>query len=130
MSQANYQIDCLQGEFVKEKNGLGGRISELISTNERLKLESNRQLTHFKTKYGEYKQKLRRANQNIATLLARVAKFDIQLTAEREDRGEGAAGQWGHGGSPDKPRKDGVFNHHELMAQDNLDEEIKKLLAD
>jgi len=68
------------------------RYNELISANERLKLESNRQLGHFKTKYGEYKHKLRRANQNIATLLARIAKFDIQMqTDEKSQSGEGHA---------------------------------------
>lgn len=78
----------LEGQFGQEKHKLSSKIQELISANERIKLESNRQLVHFKTKYGEYKQKLRRANLNIATLLARVAKFDIQLTAEREERGD------------------------------------------
>lgn len=88
LGSVQYQGEMLEGQYGKEKQQLGSKISELISSNERIKLESNRQLVHFKTKYGEYKQKLRRANQNIATLLARVAKFDIQLTAEREERGE------------------------------------------
>ena len=51
----------------------------------RIKLESNRQLSSYKSKYSEYKQKLRKANQNIATLLTRLAKFDIQMQAERDD---------------------------------------------
>ena len=33
-----------------------------MSQNERIKLESNRQLTSYKSKYTEYKQKLRKAN--------------------------------------------------------------------
>lgn len=44
-----------------------------------------RHLNHFKTKYTEYKQKLRKANQNISTLMARIAKFDIQMQAENHD---------------------------------------------
>ena len=42
--------------------------------------------TSYKTKYAEYKTKLRKANQNISTLLTRLAKFDIAIQAEREDR--------------------------------------------
>lgn len=49
-----------------------------MSQNERIKIESNKQLGSYKSKYSEYKQKLRKANQNIATLLTRLAKFDIQ----------------------------------------------------
>lgn len=80
---------------------------------------------HYKTKHAEYKHKLRRANQNIGTLLARIAKFDIQMAAEREDRGqELAAGEW----SPDKAQhradKVGSFNLHELMERDGLNDEI------
>ena len=48
-----------------------------MAQNDRIKLESNRQLGSYKNKYTEYKQKLRKANQNIATLLTRLAKFDI-----------------------------------------------------
>ena len=61
-------------------------MQELISQNERLKIESNKQLSSYKTKYTEYKQKLRKANQNIATLLTRLAKYDIQMkTGEEHD---------------------------------------------
>jgi hypothetical protein len=42
-----------------------------------------RQISHFKNKYSEYKIKLRKANSNIATLTARIAKYDIELSAER-----------------------------------------------
>lgn len=51
---------------------------------ERVKLESQRHITHYKTKYTEYKAKMRKANQNIAILMARIAKFDLQLASEKE----------------------------------------------
>lgn len=44
---------------------------------ERVKLESSRHINHYKTKYTEYKAKMRKANQNIAILMARIAKFDL-----------------------------------------------------
>jgi hypothetical protein len=42
-------------------------------------------LNHFKSKYTEYKHKLRKANQNIATLMARIAKYDIQTHSDKHD---------------------------------------------
>jgi len=57
----------------------------LGSNHDRLKLESVRQVQHFKNKYSEYKVKLRKANQNIATLSARIAKFDIEMEAEKDN---------------------------------------------
>jgi hypothetical protein len=64
------------------------RCQELTQNFERLKIESVRQISHFKNKYSEYKVKLRKANSNIATLTARIAKYDIELAAEREDQAE------------------------------------------
>ena len=72
----------------KERVELVSKIQELMAQNERIKLESNKQLSSYKTKYSEYKQKLRKANQNIATLLTRLAKFDIQSKAERDIDGQ------------------------------------------
>lgn len=46
------------------------KIQELVAQNERIKLESNKQLTSYKSKYSEYKHKLRKANQNLATMTA------------------------------------------------------------
>ena len=59
-----------------------------MAQNERIKVESSRQLQSYKTKCSEYKTKLRKANQNISTLLTRLAKFDIAIQAEREDRAD------------------------------------------
>ena len=89
----------------KERVELISKVQELISQNERIKLESNRQLGSYKSKYSEYKQKLRKANQNIATLLTRLAKFDIQMQAERDDGGPRTDGLGGIGSS--EPRSGG-----------------------
>ena len=84
-----------ENEFIvakKERVELVSKVQELMSQNERLKIESNKQLGSYKNKYSEYKQKLRKANQNIATLLTRLAKFDIQMQAEKEDGGAHGVG--------------------------------------
>lgn len=78
-----------------------------------------RQTNHFKNKYAEYKQKLRKANHNIATLMGRIAKYDLQLAAEKENQDVKVPGQ-----------VQDNFNLYELMNNDGLDEEIKKLLAE
>ena len=46
---------------------------------DRIKSELQRHVNHYKTKYTEYKTKMRKANQNIAILTARIAKYDLQL---------------------------------------------------
>ena len=74
--QNHYENEIVTAK--KERVELVSKVHELMSQNERIKLESNKQLSSYKSKYGEYKQKLRKANQNIATLLTRLAKFDIQ----------------------------------------------------
>ena len=124
-----------------------------MSQNERIKLESNKQLSSYKTKYTEYKQKLRKANQNIATLLTRLAKFDIQMNAERDD-GHGHSeprsnqfAKWNlneqnYSGDQDVnyalamaagapgTEPSNLNNINEVLQNDGLNEEIKKLLAD
>lgn len=72
----------------KERQDMIIRCQELTQNFERLKIESVRQISYFKNKYSEYKVKLRKANSNIATLTARIAKYDIELAAEREDQAE------------------------------------------
>ena len=80
---------------------------------------------HYKDKYSEYKQKLRKANANIATLTARIAKFDMQLAAEKEDRGGYVPANQGF-----SDQNLSGYNLQELMNNDGLNEEIKKLLAE
>lgn len=105
-----------------ERQEIQKRCRELEQYAERVKIESSRQVTHYKTKYSEYKSKMRKANQNIAVLMARVAKFDIELAAEKED------GK--HGGVVNAPG--GWVNDQlqDLLSNDGLNEEIRKLLAE
>lgn len=87
--QSHYENEL--GEAKRERVELMAQMQELASKNERLKVESGRQLSSYKSKYQEYKNKLRKANENIATLLTRLAKFDIQLKAAIEERQDGKA---------------------------------------
>lgn len=94
---------------------------DLAANFERLKLESLRQVQHYKAKYTEYKAKMRKANQNIGVLTARVAKFDIELQAEKDVAEPGAPA--GHPWA-------GQDQLQELLANDGLNEEIRKLLSE
>ena len=75
--QSHYENELVYAK--KERVELAAKIQELVSQNERLKVESTRQLASYKSKYTDYKTKLRKANQNISTLLTRLAKFDIAI---------------------------------------------------
>lgn len=86
-------------------------------------------MNHYKAKYTEYKQKLRKANQNIATLLSRIAKYDIQMQADKDDTHYGVPlaeeHNWQH-----LLAQAGIENPNvqDLIANDGLNDEIKKLL--
>ena len=141
----------------KERVELVSKVQELMAQVERIKLESSKQLSSYKSKYSEYKQKLRKANQNIATLLTRLAKFDIQMQAEREDgRGENMAGnseprsnnftKWAYNDQNYSGDQDVNYalamaagapgtepsglNINEVLNNEGLNDEIKKLLAE
>lgn len=100
---------------------------------ERVKIEGSRQVNHYKQKYTEYKNKMRKANQNIAVLMARLAKFDLEAGTDRPPRHEQAyvAGQdhlpahLGH--SPPAWAGDQL---QDLLSNDGLNEEIRKLLSE
>jgi hypothetical protein len=70
----------------------------LAQNYDKLKQESIRSVQHYKNKYNEYKLKMRKANQNIGTLTARIAKYDIEMGAEREDAPQHEAISGPHGG--------------------------------
>lgn len=133
--QAHYENESAQ--IKRERVDLIHRVQDLTQQNERIKIDCMRQLNHFKAKYTEYKQKLRKANQNIATLLGRIAKYDIQTQADKHDEEGGNLGSYGMQ-MADEPNWqhllaqagiDGVqqMNVHELLANDGLNDEIKKL---
>lgn len=71
----HYEKQLEQGKL--ERNELAARCRENEQGVERVKIEGSRQVHHYKQKYTEYKNKMRKANQNIAVLMARLAKFDL-----------------------------------------------------
>ena len=111
--QSHYENELVLAK--KERVELAAKIQELVAQNERIKVESTRQLSSYKTKYTEYKTKLRKANQNIQTLLARLAKFDIAIQAEREDKADGGQAQPGpvphYGGMQEYGNQDANMNY-------------------
>ena len=144
--QSHYENELAQ--YKQERVELASKIQGLLSQNERLKLESTRQLSSYKSKYTDYKTKLRKANQNISTLLTRLAKFDIAIQAEREERVDGIDAQHPPYGQnmqnfPDYDQGMNFamgqavgqnyghnININDMIANDGLNEEIKKLLAE
>ena len=101
---------------------------ELEQFADRVKIESSRQVTHYKTKYSEYKNKMKKANQNIAILMARIAKFDFEVAADKDVRGKpGVASVGGVTGAPGGWVNDQL---QDLLSNDGLNEEIRKLLAE
>lgn len=113
-----------------ERAELVQRCRELEHGIDRVKIESSRHINHYKTKYSEYKAKMRKANQNIAILMARIAKFDLQMAAEKEDHhnyvGDVALNA-AQGHSPPDWAGDQL---QDLLSNDGLNEEIRKLLAE
>ena len=118
------QFDMAQAE----RQEMIKRCRELEQFADRVKIESSRQVTHYKTKYSEYKSKMRKANQNIAVLMARIAKFDLEHAADKDEGGKrGQAGAGGVVGAPGGWVNDQL---QDLLSNDGLNEEIRKLLAE
>lgn len=118
------QFDMAQAE----RQEMIKRCRELEQFADRVKIESSRQVTHYKTKYSEYKSKMRKANQNIAILMARIAKFDLEHAADKDEGGKrGQAGAGGVVGAPGGWVNDQL---QDLLSNDGLNEEIRKLLAE
>jgi len=68
----------------KDKSEMQMRIQELAAYNEKLKFETQEQIETYKRKYSDYKTKLKKANNSIQTLTTRLAKYELQIAAERE----------------------------------------------
>lgn len=60
------------------------RFHDLAASSEKVRHDSQEQMEMFKHKYNDYKTKLKRANASIQTLTKRVAKYEMQMAAERE----------------------------------------------
>lgn len=70
----------------KERTDLQNKIHELIAGNERYRIETSKKVNNYSSKYTDYKNKLRKANSNMQTLAGRVAKYELQLAAEKDDK--------------------------------------------
>lgn len=68
----------------KDKSEMQMRIQELGAYSEKLKFETQEQIETYKRKYADYKTKLKKANASIQTLTTRLAKYELQMVAERE----------------------------------------------
>lgn len=68
----------------KDKADLYSRMQEMHAQAEKLRYDCHDQVENYKSKYNEYKNKLKKANLSIQTLTTRVAKYELQLAAERE----------------------------------------------
>ena len=77
-------FEKLLDQAKSERAELLTRCREFEQAVERVRLESQRQINHYRTKYTEYKNKMKKANQNIAVLMARIAKTDLHLAAAGE----------------------------------------------
>ena len=68
-----------QGEaWGNEKRDLQEKIHDLVVHNDRVKDEFMKKVIAYKDKYIDYKSKVKQANQQISTLMQRVARFEIE----------------------------------------------------
>jgi len=110
---------------------------------EKIKYDSHEQLENYKQKYGEYKNKLKKANISIQTLTTRVAKYELAMAAEREIVRGGmdfnsnriAAGgprhhQMRSSEGALSPNEFNMADYNNEFENQELNEEIKKLLME
>lgn len=120
----------------KEAHELQQRLQEVIAQNERFKIDGNRQVESYKKKYSEYKQKCKQANSSIQTLQQVIAKYELQLVAEKE--GVDSANGMGSARLQNMLGRRGNYLSHgsseqfdpNLIQNDALQAEIQKLLAE
>ena len=110
--------------------------------NEKLRYDSHEQIENYKGKYNEYKNKLKKANQNIQTLTTRVAKYELAMAAEKEVGLRGGLRGAGLGHRQAQRSSDGAFSpgiigvdfnmadYNNDFENQELNEEIKKLLLE
>ena len=86
LEMQKFQIEYEQQleTWKNDKSEMQRRIHELASHAEKQKYDSQEQLEIFKSKYNDYKTKLKKANLSIQTLTTRLAKQELQIQAERE----------------------------------------------
>ena len=86
VKKLNQQYEDDIGGWKKERSDLVKRIHELMAQTDKVKDDGGK-YTKLKSKYLDYKEKVRKANANIQVLMAKVAKYELERQAERENDG-------------------------------------------
>jgi len=71
---------------------LQNKLREVIEDNEKYRNGEDRMAERYKTKYQDYKHKLKQANSSIQQLGAKVARYEMERAAERESDGGAISG--------------------------------------
>lgn len=71
------------------------KVKELIGKYETLRGDSSRQVSHYKNKCAEYKNKVKQANSAINALGTKFARAEL-MAAERDEGIEGISGRHRH----------------------------------
>jgi predicted nucleic acid-binding Zn-ribbon protein len=61
-----------------EKRDLQAKIQDLLLHNEKVKDDCLKKVVAYKDKYADYKNKVKLANSQIATLTQRIAKYEME----------------------------------------------------
>lgn len=97
-----------------ERTNLNQKLQDLLIHNEKVKDECLKKVLVFKDKYQDYKQKVKRANQQISVLTQRVARYEVEKGMQPQSYGA-SPGAGHHGAS-----NDGVEDYDE---EDAFEEE-------
>lgn len=84
MQKFQYEYEDQLSTWKKEKGDMQARFHELVASSDKVRHDTQEQIELYKHKYNDYKTKLKRANASIQTLTGRVAKYEMQMAAERE----------------------------------------------
>ena len=118
MQKFQFEYEDQLAIWKKEKSDMQNRIHELMAVSDKIRYDSQEQIETFKQKYNDYKGKLKKANASISTLTSRIAKYELQMAAEREiGRVDGAGIRVGSDLS-NPMRGNGVLNHHYIKSSD------------
>ena len=71
-------IDKKEEKWNGERANMNQKLQDLLMHNEKVKDECLKKVLVYKDKYQDYKQKVKRANQQITVLSQRVARYEIE----------------------------------------------------
>ena len=102
-------------EWKSERTDLNQKLQDLLIHNEKVKDECLKKVLVYKDKYQDYKQKVKRANQQISVLTQRVARYEVEKGMQPQSYGASPGKAGPHGAS-----NDGVEDYDE---EDAFEEE-------